>query len=60
MRCKLNKPVNLSYKAAQIIALAVMVLLFFSCLSFNAGDFPSRYVWPNNQPAANWCGAVGA
>ncbi len=37
-----------------------MALLFFSCLSFDAGDFPSRYVWPNNQPAANWCGAVGA
>ncbi len=51
---------NLSYKAVQIIALAVMVMLFFSCLSFDAGDFPSRYVWPNNQPAANWCGAVGA
>jgi S-DNA-T family DNA segregation ATPase FtsK/SpoIIIE len=56
----LNKPVNLSYKAVQIIAMAAMAMLFFSCLSFDAGDFPSRYVWPNNQPAANWCGAVGA
>jgi len=37
-----------------------MVMLFFSCLSFNIGDFPSRYVWPNNHPSANWCGFVGA
>jgi S-DNA-T family DNA segregation ATPase FtsK/SpoIIIE len=37
-----------------------MVMFFFSCLSFNAGDFPSRYVWPNNHPTANWCGSVGA
>jgi S-DNA-T family DNA segregation ATPase FtsK/SpoIIIE len=56
----LNKPVNLSLKALQVIALAIMVMLFFSCLSFNIGDFPSRYVWPNNHPSANWCGFVGA
>jgi S-DNA-T family DNA segregation ATPase FtsK/SpoIIIE len=56
----LDKPVNLSLKALQVIALAIMVMLFFSCLSFNIGDFPSRYVWPNNHPAANWCGFVGA
>jgi len=52
--------VNLISKALQVIALAIMVMFFFSCLSFNAGDFPSRYVWPNNHPAANWCGFVGA
>jgi S-DNA-T family DNA segregation ATPase FtsK/SpoIIIE len=56
----LDKPVNLSLKALQVIALAIMVMLFFSCLSFNIGDFPSRYVWPNNHPSANWCGFVGA
>ncbi|MGD0785582.1 MAG: DNA translocase FtsK 4TM domain-containing protein [Sedimentisphaerales bacterium] len=56
----MNKPVNLSLKALQVIALAIMVMLFFSCLSFNIGDFPSRYVWPNNHPSANWCGFVGA
>jgi S-DNA-T family DNA segregation ATPase FtsK/SpoIIIE len=56
----LNKPVNLISKALQVIALALMVMFFFSCLSFNAGDFPSRYVWPNNHPTANWCGSVGA
>jgi S-DNA-T family DNA segregation ATPase FtsK/SpoIIIE len=43
-----------------VLALAVVVVLFFSCVSFNTGDFPSKYVWPNNHPAANWCGCVGA
>jgi S-DNA-T family DNA segregation ATPase FtsK/SpoIIIE len=56
----LNKPVNLSSKAVQVIALAIVAMLFFSCMSFNIGDFPSKYVWPNNHPAVNWCGAVGA
>jgi S-DNA-T family DNA segregation ATPase FtsK/SpoIIIE len=35
-------------------------MLFLSCLSFNAGDFPCKFVWPNNRPAANWCGSAGA
>ncbi len=56
----LNKTVNLSSKAIQIIGLAFIAMLFFSCMSFNIGDFPSRYTWPNNHPAANWCGTVGA
>lgn len=56
----MDKPVNLSSKAVQVIALAIVAMLFFSCMSFNTGDFPSKYVWPNNHPAANWCGAVGA
>jgi DNA segregation ATPase FtsK/SpoIIIE, S-DNA-T family len=46
--------------ALLVLSLAASVGLFFSCASFDAGDFPSRYVWPNNHPAANWCGAVGA
>ena len=46
--------------ALLVFALAVVVVLFFSCVSFNTGDFPSRYVWPNNEPVKNWCGNVGA
>ena len=46
--------------ALLVFALAVVVVLLFSCLSFNTGDFPSKYVWPNNDPVANWCGKVGA
>jgi S-DNA-T family DNA segregation ATPase FtsK/SpoIIIE len=43
-----------------VFALAAAVGLFFSCISFDMGDFPSGYVWPNNNPVANWCGPVGA
>lgn len=51
---------HLSKTALLVLALAAVAVLFFSCISFNIGDFPSKYVWPNNYPAANWCGSVGA
>jgi len=35
-------------------------MLLASCLSFDIGDEPSTYSYPPNDPAANWCGAVGA
>ena len=57
MKEKKNKVIRI---ALLVFSLAVTVGLFFSCVSFDTGDFPSRYVWPNNHPAANWCGAVGA
>ena len=46
--------------ALLVFALAATVILFLSCASFNIGDFPSSYVWPNNHPTANWCGPAGA
>ncbi len=50
-----------SYKvAAACVGIAVLLLLFCSCVSFDIGDWPSRYVYPHNSPVANWCGAVGA
>jgi S-DNA-T family DNA segregation ATPase FtsK/SpoIIIE len=55
-----DKKNKLSRTALLVFALTVVVVLFFSCASFNIGDFPSSYVWPNNHPAANWCGSVGA
>ncbi len=39
---------------------AAMVMLYCSCLSFDIGDWPSRYVYPHNDPPANWCGPAGA
>lgn len=51
---------GLKRTALLVLALAVVVVLFFSCASFNIGDFPNSYVWPNNHPAANWCGPAGA
>ena len=56
----MKKPENLSSKAVEVIGLAVITMMLFSCISFDVGDFPSKFVWPNNHPAANWCGAVGA
>jgi len=36
------------------------VMLLASCLSFDIGDKPSTYSYPANDPAANWCGSMGA
>jgi DNA segregation ATPase FtsK/SpoIIIE, S-DNA-T family len=47
-------------KALQCLVVAVLLVLFCSCLSFNIGDWPSKFVYPHNKPAANWCGAAGA
>ena len=54
---KERKPYKL---AAVCVGIAGLLLLFCSCVSFDVGDWPSRYVYPHNMPAANWCGAVGA
>ena len=51
---------NLYKIALQCFAVAGIVVLVCSCLSFNIADRPSTYVWPANDPAANWCGAIGA
>ncbi|MBN1788622.1 MAG: DNA translocase FtsK [Sedimentisphaerales bacterium] len=55
-----KKKSKLSRVALLVLSLAAIIFLFFSCVSFDAGDFPNRYVWPNNHPAANWCGTAGA
>jgi len=47
-------------KALRLFGLAVCVLLICSCLSFDIGDVPSKYVWPHNSPPQNWCGTAGA
>jgi len=46
--------------AVEGILLAMCLLLFCSCISFDIGDSPSVYVWPHNSPSANYCGAIGA
>ncbi|MEN6383742.1 MAG: DNA translocase FtsK 4TM domain-containing protein [Phycisphaerales bacterium] len=56
----MKKPANFSSKALLVLGLAFISMLLFSCISFDVGDFPSKFVWPNNHPAANWCGACGA
>jgi hypothetical protein len=46
--------------AAGCVGVAALAILFCSCISFDIGDWPSRFVYPNNAPARNWCGAAGA
>jgi S-DNA-T family DNA segregation ATPase FtsK/SpoIIIE len=46
--------------AARTLSIVLLVILFFSCLSFNIGDWPSTYTSPNNNPPKNWCGSAGA
>jgi len=35
-------------------------LLLCSCISFDIGDWPSKFVYPHNDTPANWCGSIGA
>ena len=54
------KDKRMKIKALQCLLVAGLLVLFCSCLSFNIGDWPSKFVYPNNKPTANWCGPVGA
>jgi S-DNA-T family DNA segregation ATPase FtsK/SpoIIIE len=50
-----------SYEVAvECLGIAAALVLLCSCISFDIGDWPSKYVWPHNEPAANWCGSIGA
>jgi S-DNA-T family DNA segregation ATPase FtsK/SpoIIIE len=40
--------------------IGVCLVLLCSCLSFDIGDWPSGFAYPHNNPAANWCGSIGA
>ena len=46
--------------AMYCFGIAAILLLFCSCLSFDIGDWPSRYVHPHNDPTENLCGPIGA
>ena len=46
--------------ATACIGVGVCLLLLGSCLSFDIRDWPSRFTYPHNARASNWCGAVGA
>jgi S-DNA-T family DNA segregation ATPase FtsK/SpoIIIE len=47
-------------KAAQCACIGILLLLLCSCISFDIGDWPSRFVYPHNNPTVNWCGSIGA
>jgi len=47
-------------RALECLAIAALLLLLCSCLSFDIGDWPSKFVYPYNEPSANLCGTIGA
>jgi len=47
-------------KAIKCLGIAVLLVLLCSCVSFDIGDWPSKFVYPHNDPSANWCGSIGA
>lgn len=50
-----------SYIAAlECLGIGALLVLLCSCVSFDIGDWPSKFVYPHNDPPANWCGFVGA
>jgi S-DNA-T family DNA segregation ATPase FtsK/SpoIIIE len=54
------KSARLHKTAIEVLLLGACIVLFCSCLSFDVSDPPSEYVWPHNEPVANWCGLLGA
>ncbi|MHC4657128.1 MAG: FtsK/SpoIIIE family DNA translocase [Planctomycetota bacterium] len=46
--------------AVQFVGIAALLVLLCSCLSFDIGDWPSKFVYPHNNPPTNWCGSIGA
>ena len=57
---KVKKKRKSYWLAVQCLAVVILVALLCSCLSFDIRDWPSRFAYPRNEPAANWCGRVGA
>ncbi len=50
-----------SHKVAiECFGIAGLLLLLCSCASFDIGDWPSKFIWPHNDPPANLCGSIGA
>ena len=42
------------------VGIGLCLVLLCSCLSFNIGDWPSKFVYPHNATTANRCGWIGA
>ncbi|MFQ6034356.1 MAG: DNA translocase FtsK 4TM domain-containing protein [Sedimentisphaerales bacterium] len=47
-------------RAIECLGIGALLLLLCSCASFDIGDWPSKFVYPHNDPPANWCGWIGA
>ncbi|MBN1973318.1 MAG: DNA translocase FtsK 4TM domain-containing protein [Sedimentisphaerales bacterium] len=51
---------SVAHTAWICIAIGLCLFLLCSCFSFDIGDWPSKYVQPNNNPTANLCGSIGS
>jgi S-DNA-T family DNA segregation ATPase FtsK/SpoIIIE len=49
-----------TWTALACLGIGLCAVLLCSCLSFDIGDWPSKFVYPHNDPPANWCGSIGA
>ena len=47
-------------RAAICLGIGACLVLLCSCLTFDIGDWPSRFVYPHNNPTVNRCGWIGA
>ena len=54
------KDKQVSNTAIGFVGIAALLMLLCSCISFDISDWPSRFVYPHNNPPANWCGSIGA
>ena len=59
-RSKRKAERSLVATALRCLGIGLCLFLLCSCLSFDIGDWPSKYQAPPNSPAANWCGSIGA
>ena len=53
-------PNKLLLKAVECLGVAALLMLLCSCISFDIGDWPSRFAYPHNAPPVNLCGSIGA
>jgi len=51
---------SVARSAMTCLWIGLCLFLFFSCLSFNINDWPSKFAYPHNNPTSNLCGPIGA
>ncbi|MBN2181992.1 MAG: DNA translocase FtsK 4TM domain-containing protein [Sedimentisphaerales bacterium] len=57
---KSERTSSVARTAMTCLLVGVCLFLFFSCISFNINDWPSKYAYPHNNPTSNLCGPIGA
>ena len=59
-RSKRKSERSLIGTALRCLGIGLCLVLLCSCLSFDIGDWPSKYQAPPNNSTTNWCGSIGA